>query len=483
METKKDWTTWWKPLALVATAVLLFVQRWLENTRNPDTFWHVATGRWIVTNGEVPHYDVFSWYAMSRHLKWIAQEWLFDVLAFYVHGAGGFVALNLAATLILVATFALIFRLILERTGSFAMALMLGYFCAYNLLPFSSARPNTLSLLLVAATLLLLEHDLWYLALGAMLLDVNLHGGLWPVYFVLIAIWAWNRNWKVIPLALAVPVLNPYGFEMYSYPFATLGVDLSGLVEWMPTTLSYKVEPLYLVAFALIVGLTDFTKIPWREALTAAAFTVLGLSASRNTPFWFVVVIPLLAPYMIERATWIVERVKEWSRPTALQGLVTVVSKQYLVLWAAVALVVAGTLWMQKAPFLQQYEWSVDSTAYPSDAVLRYLRTNGTTGTYTHYNVGGYLIYNNIPPFIDSRTDIYCAIDNPGETSYADVRATLKSITLEDFTAKYKIKTLVVPPGWSFDLAMRNNSRYELVFSDQTARIYKVVAEPSSMGM
>jgi hypothetical protein len=253
-------------------------------------------------------------------------------------------------------------------------------------------------------------------------------------------------------------------------------------VEWMPPTLSYKLDPIYLVAFALIVVLTDFTKLRVRDALIAAAFTVLGLSASRNAPFWFVVVIPVLSPYMVERATWIVQRVKEWSRPTALRSLVSLASTQYLGLWVAVALVGAGVLWVQKAPVLQSSGWVLGAGGYPSDAVLDYLRTNGTKNTYTHYNVGGYLIYNNIQPFIDSRTDIYCAIDNPGETSYADVRATLKSITLEDFVAKYGLKTLVVPPGWSFDLAMRNNSRYELVFSDPTAAIYKVKTMPRPAG-
>jgi hypothetical protein len=284
-------------------------------------------------------------------------------------------------------------------------------------------------------------------------------------------------------VALLVPLLNPYGLELYAYPFHTMGVDISGLVEWTPPTLSYKLDPLFLAAFALIVALTDFPRVRPRDALLAAAFTALGFSATRHAPFWFIVVIPLLSPYMTERAGAIVRGVRERLRPTALRGVASITTTQLLGAWIAVALIATGALWVQQGPSLQSHGWSLDPVVYPSDAVLDYLRVNGTTGTYTHYNVGGYLIYNDIQPFIDSRTDIYCSIDNPGETSYEDVRNTLKSITLQEFITKYGLKTLVVPPGWSFDLAMRDNNRYELVFSDPTANIYRVLdAAPSPAG-
>jgi hypothetical protein len=475
MDARSASPRWLRPLAFSASALLLFALRWLSNGRNPDTFWHVAVGRWIMANRQFPHYDVFSWYAAGRHLKWMAQEWLFDVLAYFAHELGGFVALNLFASLILVATFAVVVRLIQERTGSFAMALALGFFCAYNLLPYSSARPNTLSLLLVAIALLLLEHKQWYWALGVMLLDVNLHAGLWPVYVVLIAIYTVGRDWKVLPLALLVPLLNPYGFELYTYPFATMGFDVTGIQEWLPPTLSYKADPLFVATFALIVVLTDFPKVRLRDALLAGAFTALGFSATRQAPFWFVVVIPILAPYMMGRARAIGARLREWLELTPARPAITFVAENYLALAVVAALATTAVVSIQKAPSLAAQGWATDTVPYPSDAVLQYLRDNGTQNTFTHYNFGGYLMYQGIQPFIDSRMDVYTSVDNPGETSFEDMRSVLKSRTLEEFVAKYGLTTLVVPPGLSFDLAMRNNSRYKLVHADQTASIYQVV--------
>lgn len=41
---------------------------------DPDTYWHLATGRWILEHGSVPKIDVFS-HSMPGTV-WVAHEWL-----------------------------------------------------------------------------------------------------------------------------------------------------------------------------------------------------------------------------------------------------------------------------------------------------------------------------------------------------------------------------------------------------------------------
>src|SRR5258706_466820 len=45
---------------------------------DPDAYWHIATGRWIIAHGAVPHADLFS-HTMSG-AAWVAHEWLAEIV-------------------------------------------------------------------------------------------------------------------------------------------------------------------------------------------------------------------------------------------------------------------------------------------------------------------------------------------------------------------------------------------------------------------
>ncbi len=45
---------------------------------DPDTQWHIATGRWMIEHGTLPHYDMLSHTFAGQ--PWIAKEWLAQLL-------------------------------------------------------------------------------------------------------------------------------------------------------------------------------------------------------------------------------------------------------------------------------------------------------------------------------------------------------------------------------------------------------------------
>ena len=57
---------------------------------DPDSYWHIAVGRWIVEHGAVPHADPFSHTMPGAH--WIAFEWLSEVLYATAFGVAGWSA-------------------------------------------------------------------------------------------------------------------------------------------------------------------------------------------------------------------------------------------------------------------------------------------------------------------------------------------------------------------------------------------------------
>lgn len=465
----------WERLALVACAVMAFVGRMANSTRDPDTFWHIATGKYILANGEIPQVDVFTWYGIDNQLTWTVQEWLFGILAYVIHGVGGFLAINLFAAAVVVLIFLGLYRIIMDRTGSPLLSLVLALFSSVAINMFATFRPQLITDLLIVGVLLLLERKKWAWIPLVMVLGVNLHGGNWPVYLVLIGLWTWGRDWRILAASVLAPLLNPKGLELLAYPFRTLGYDFSYLDEWVPTNLSItNVDGmLFLFTLSLLILLVDFRKVPVRDALIAAGFTALGFISIRHGVFWFIVVIPVLAPYMVERVATIGGWLKRRLAGTVVAGFTTFTYTQLLsVLIIACVAGSAGAMAI-RGPGLAANGWTSDPIPYPSEPILTYLRDNGTARTYTEYNTGGYYIYNGIKPFIDSRADLFSPISNPNETLMDDYAVVARQITVEDFAEEYGLDTFVVSKGWPIEVAIRNNDRYERVLEDEYMVIYE----------
>ena len=71
----------------------------------PDIWWRLRTGQWMVEHNSVPMMDVFSAFSMGK--PWIEYSWLFELLVYNIHrqlGLSGLVYLVL--TMAFVITFA-----------------------------------------------------------------------------------------------------------------------------------------------------------------------------------------------------------------------------------------------------------------------------------------------------------------------------------------------------------------------------------------
>ena len=70
---------------------------------DPDLWWHLRTGQWILENRAIPHSDPFSFTMLGTH--WVAHEWLADIGLYLLYQAGGLTALALSTALVVTATF------------------------------------------------------------------------------------------------------------------------------------------------------------------------------------------------------------------------------------------------------------------------------------------------------------------------------------------------------------------------------------------
>jgi len=62
-----------------------------RNAIDPDLWWHLRAGQWIVETRAVPHFDPFS-FTRAGH-AWVAHEWLSEVAFYELWKLGGAAAL------------------------------------------------------------------------------------------------------------------------------------------------------------------------------------------------------------------------------------------------------------------------------------------------------------------------------------------------------------------------------------------------------
>jgi hypothetical protein len=146
---------------------------------DPDTYSHIALGRWILEHGTVPATDPFS--ATLRGTHWVAFEWLSQVVFAMAHAAAGWTGV-VAVTAVAMATALGLLSRFLQREWQ-PTAVLVAVLCAILLTaPHILARPHILALPVTVAWIALLIRAVdtrssppWLL-LPLMTLWANLHG-------------------------------------------------------------------------------------------------------------------------------------------------------------------------------------------------------------------------------------------------------------------------------------------------------------------
>jgi hypothetical protein len=116
---------------------------------------HIATGRWILDNGEVPLKDPFSW-SFSGH-SYIAYHWGFQVIAAYFERLCGTLGPVLLRTTLVTLAALIIAKTLLNRKASSLVAISVGFLAVIVAEWRFSIRPELFTDLLLAATVLLVD--------------------------------------------------------------------------------------------------------------------------------------------------------------------------------------------------------------------------------------------------------------------------------------------------------------------------------------
>src|SRR6516162_5045088 len=146
---------------------------------DPDTYLHIASGRWMLAHTALPVHDPFS--HSFAGATWVPHEWLAEIVLAAVYGLAGWSGLVLLTAAAFALSLALLTRFLLRWTEPFStlIAVVLGGALVQGHL---LARPHLLALplLVLWSGALFAARDTWsgppFRRLPVMVVWANLHG-------------------------------------------------------------------------------------------------------------------------------------------------------------------------------------------------------------------------------------------------------------------------------------------------------------------
>ena len=415
---------------------------------DPDTYWHLASGQWMIDHRAILRTDVFSSTVPGR--PYALGEWLGEVVLAGVFALGGWAGLTIfAAALVAVAAFSL--ARLSRRAGAPAIVALVVVTGA--LLVSKSRwtdRPAIFTFVLFPVVLELLYRARAgsrgaLLAIPPIILVwANLHGG-YAIGIALVLVFTIEavvrRRPQAVPLALTLVACVGLSF-VDPETFGAGGAAAHALAPprfireelppdvLEPTGMVFALFVLATFGIALLLGGGELL-----ELLLFVPLLWLALSAQRHLMFFTFAATPFVAAGTA--------RLLGRLRPTGWPALALPGS---MAAWLAVLLWVGALLSALGVPS------APDERAYPAGA-LEALRT-GTGTLLNEYSWGGYLIQH-VPErkvFVDGRLfPFYPAV----LADYQD--AVELHPRWREVLARYDVREVLLPPTKALVVALRED--------------------------
>jgi hypothetical protein len=460
---------------LTAVFIGLFAMA-ARNVLDPDVWWHLKTGAWMLQHRAVPHADPFSYTRAGQ--PWVAHEWLFELAVYGIFRWAGYAGLIVAFAVIISAAFV---PLCLRCRTDAVTAGTLTVWGALATTVVWGIRPQIISLLLLSVWLLILERSetnpklLWW-TLPLIVLWVNLHAGfiLAPVFLALFivgeliemcfsatSVASSRLRWLGLTLLanLALVPLNPNGASIFRYPVDTLRSSpmQNHISEWASPDfhgIDYRAFFFLLLATFVVLAFSR-RRVRARDLLLLLVGTVAALTAVRMTPLFVLIAVPLVARPV---SGWLANGKTSVIFPNTGSALVNAGILALVVVLTAIH--TCQVIWRQP---------QAEAAVFPTAAVA-YLEQHPPEGPiFNYYSWGGYLIfklYPRVPVFLDGRADVY------GEvlTQYVDTYYLQKN--WQQSLSDWKVTTVIVVPGCPLASALGEMPEWSLKYRDSVAAVF-----------
>ncbi|NOJ41724.1 hypothetical protein [Bradyrhizobium australiense] len=455
----------WSWLGTGVYVVLLVNGSGLLN--DSDTFWQIAVGQWILDHGALPRVDVYSFSKFGE--PWISSSWLAQILYAVSYNLAGWTGPVVVAAGSIAATFGLLAH-ILERRMRASYAALVALAAMVLSAPHFLARPHVLAMPVTVAW----AHGLmtaserrqapsfWLLPLIA--LWANLHGG-FVFGLVLAGAFAIDAVWNAAPLqrkplalrwvafglaALLACCFTPYGWEsiLASRKILDLGELLRLISEWAPADFS-RISPFELTILALIAGTLyrGVTLSPPRIALVLGLLH-MALSHGRNLEI-FALLLPIVVLTPVSR---------QFALQPTWSGRMTLASA------AVLAVTLSISTWAVAA-----YQAHSPPKSDSPAAAVEAIKAHNLRRVLNDRAFGGYLIWRQMPVFIDGRAELYGEKFTMAYYNALELKDVSRFLSL---LKDHDIDALLLRPGAPAASLLDHVGVWRRVYADDVAVLY-----------
>lgn len=458
--------------ALISAPALICLK--LSVVEDPDAWWHLRAGEWIIQHCAVPQTEPFSSFGAGK--PWAAYSWLFEVILFPLFqrlGLAGLVAYSTAMVALITVA---LHRLIRRLQTDFSIAVLLTFAAAATLYRLYTPRPWLFTILFFALELDLLMQArrsgktrelLWLPVLFALWANVHIQfiDGLVVLGIALaetvLARWRTEITARIRPgwiciifiACLLAPLANPYGWRIYkiAYDLAAQPGVMNKVGELAALQFrSFNDWCVLALVLAAVAVLARARRILFFEGALLAFAVAVSFRSQRD--LWVAVIVAsaiLAAEVKGDEKNRL--RVRAWAVPF-------------------VAIAAGLTIWLGcRLMHVDNARLSTKlAEALPVRAV-EVVKEKGWSGPlYNDYNWGGYLIWAlRMPVTIDGRAALYGdeQIDRSDKTWSGQ----------PDWAADpnlQKAGLVIGPVKASLTQLLRMDPRFELAYEDKLAAVF-----------
>jgi len=463
----------------------IFVYTWLllgapGMLGDPDTYWHIAVGRWIIAHGAVPHHGIFS--ATMAAAPWIAHEWLAEIAIAGVYEHFGWAGVIAATALCVAAALAMLLRALLHTLEP-AHALMASVLATAMVLPHLLARPHVLILpiLVCWATELVAARGAQrapslFLA-PLMALWANLHAsymlglGLATMLTADAILAASDRRGRLAAirgwgqfaaLSIAAALITPYGIDGLLLPINLTNMSSLALIkEWQSPDFQ-NFQPLELwIAFVFFAAFSLGLRLPPARIAIVLLLLHMALRHARYGELLGFLAPLLLAPALAPQLAVYATRFAVPALDRGLAGLAKPAG--------AGGVAIAGIVLLAVSAIPLRSDIAPRSDAITPAEALAAVNARHIQGpVFNDYVFGGYLIFSGFEPFIDGRAELY---GDAFIKRYLDA-VSIVSGRLPQLLAQYEVTWTLLSPATPAARLLDNLPGWRRLYADDVAVVH-----------
>ena len=504
MENKKSIFVKFNIIAIICITIFCVAlsQKQLQN----DTFYTIKIGQHIVDTKTVDMQEVFSWH---KDLKYTYPHWLYDVGIYLIYNTGyslngengGMMAIYISTCIFSTILGILIYITNIKINRNHVISFFLTLIAIYFLRNFLAARAQLVSYIMFVLEVYCIEkfldtrkirYGLYLFILTTII--ANIHVAVWYMFFIIMLpyfgeyiitliinkkeelkekiekinfIKRENVKWLIIIaiVCMLAGLLTPQNtFEPYTYIIKTImGNSTEVISEHKPIVLIDHKE--IIVFLTVLIAFLIFTKakITLKDLLMLSGLILMTLVSKRQRSMLI-----LIGIYSVNKI--LIEYLKGKKSDIDLY-LTEILSRGYSIL-IVFCVVFSTSLLLYGNKNNQDY---INKELYPvraTDYIIKNLDINKIK-LYNNYNYGSYLMYKNIPQFIDSRCDLYTPEFNNKDIFNDSIDISSLLVDYDEKFREYGITHILIESNSKLRLVLDKDSKYRALYYDDNFCIFE----------